>query len=189
MPIVVAICDECGTVSWTGIALVGRAFAKMGGHTSGPCPFCGSTGTVPDGLYDLFGDLVRTLAPSRSGTSFYRLAPLVRSARYQGIDSELTATAIETQAPEFVQLASNVRDHKGWSLYQYLTILLLVIKVVIVAKPPAAVTEPEIDQLYYQFVETHPVIAASPAASLKSAPIQYRRAMAKRRLLEATPPT
>jgi hypothetical protein len=105
------------------------------------------------------------------------------------MDTEVTATAIETQAPEFAQLATNVRDHKGWSLYQYLTILLLVIEVVIVAKLPAGVTEPEIDQLYDQFVETHPVIASSPEASLASAPIQYRKAMATRRLREATPPT
>jgi hypothetical protein len=189
MPIIAAICDRCGTVYSFGITLVGPASRAMVGNTTEPCPFCASTGTVPDGLYDIFGDLVRILAPTRSGTSFYRLAPLVRSARYHGMDSEWTATAIETQAPEFAQLATNVRDHKGWSLYQYLTILLLVIEVVIVAKLPAGVTEPEIDQLYDQFVETHPVIASSPEASLASAPIQYRKAMATRRLREATPPT
>lgn len=87
--------------------------ATMVGNTSGPCPSCGSMGTIPDGLYDVFGEFIRILAlSSRSATSLERLASLLRSAQEQRLDSEATATAIENETPEFAELATNVRDRK-----------------------------------------------------------------------------
>jgi hypothetical protein len=57
MPIIAAICDGCGTVYSFGITLAGPASRAMVGHSTEPCPRCGSMGTVPDGLYDIWRHL------------------------------------------------------------------------------------------------------------------------------------
>ena len=160
MPIIAAICDGCGTVYSFGITLVDPASRAMVGDTSQPCPRCGLSGTIPDGLYETFGDIfgILTRAP-REGTSLWRLAALVRSAQYQRMDTESTAIAIETKEPEFAQLASDIRDRNGWPVSQYLSILLVVIEAVIVERPSGDLTEQQIDQIYLKFVEAHPVIA------------------------------
>lgn len=171
MPVVPAICDQCGTVVSSGIVLGGHVSATMVGNTSGPCPSCGSIGTIPDGLYDVFGEFIRILAlSSRSATSLERLASLLRSAQQQELDSEATATAIENETPEFAELATNVRDRQGWSLYQYLTILLMVIGIIIAARPSGGLTEQQVDQLFQQFVQAHPVLTPSPPATPSAVP-------------------
>lgn len=182
MPIIAAICDGCGTVYSFGITLVDPATRAMAGHTTGPCPRCGAMGTVPDGLYDIFRDIFGILARTpREGLSLWRLAALVRQARFQGMDSESTAIAIETKEPEFARLANDIRDRNCFSLYQYLSMLLIVIEAVIVERPLGDLAEQQIDQIYLEFVEAHPVIAPSAEVAAASRPIQYRGAMARRR--------
>jgi hypothetical protein len=62
----------------------------------------------------------------------------------------------------------DIRGGKGWSLYQYLTILLMAIQIAKFEWLSGGITEQQIDQLYYEFVEAHPVIRPSPATSAES---------------------
>ena len=171
MPVVPAICDRCGAVFPSGFFFGGGASATMVGNTSGRCPRCGAMGTIPDGLYETFGDTLRIVANTpRSAASLQHLASVLRSAQEQGMDREATAAAIERDAPEFADLASDVRRRKGWSLYQYVTILLMVIGLVIAARPSGGLTAQQIDQLFHQFVQAHPVLTPSPPATPSAVP-------------------
>jgi SEC-C motif len=166
MPIVPAICDHCGSVFSSGIVMGGTSSAAMTGNAAGPCPNCGSRGTIPDGLYQTFGDTLQILATSpRSATSLERLAAVLRAAREQGKDMEATAAAIESEAPEFAGLAGGLRQVKGWTLYQWVAILLALITVLISSRNTGCLTTQQVEQLFDEFVQSHPVLAHSPPVS------------------------
>jgi len=128
-------------------------------------------GTIPDGLYETFGDSLRIVANTpRSAASLQHLAGVLRSAQAQGMDREATAAAIERDAPEFAELAGDVRQRKGWSVHQYLVILLMVIQILIAAGAVGGLTEQQVDQLFQEFVQAHPILAPSPAATAAPRP-------------------
>jgi SEC-C motif len=123
-------------------------------------------GTIPDGLYETFGDTLRIVGMTpRSAASLQRLAEVLRSAQEQRMDREATAAAIEQQAPEFADLANDVRQRTGWSLHQYLVILLMVIQILIAAGGAGGLTDQQVEHLFQQFVQAHPVLAPTPTAT------------------------
>ena len=127
-----AICDQCGAVFSSGFAIENSTRVSMVGCGAGPCPSCGGSGTIPDGLYDAFGDTLRILADGpRSARSLEHLADVLRNAQRQGMDREATAVAIETEVPEFAALASDIRQRHGWTLNQWLMFLLALIAVLV----------------------------------------------------------
>lgn len=167
MPVLPAICDQCSTVFSSGFAIENRTRVSMVGCGAGPCPSCGAGGTIPDGLYDAFGDTLRILSDGpRSARSLERLATVLRAAQEHGLDREATAAAIEREAPEYADLAGDVRERRGWSLYQYLTILLMVIAIVAAHGTASnGLTEQQVEHLFHEFIDTHPVLSPSPTAT------------------------
>jgi SEC-C motif len=168
MPIVPAICDQCGTVFAAPFQLQTGAQVGFTNVGSGPCPRCGSMGTIPDGLYEAFGDTLRILP--RSASSLARLAAAVRSAQEQGMDREAAAAAIENEAPEFAALASDVRERSGWNLNLWLMFLLALITLLVTSGEAISNTlsNQELDHLFQEFVQAHPVLAPSPTSTANS---------------------
>src|SRR5258708_29540160 len=52
MPQVPAVCDSCSRLFPSGIVLTNVTHATLTGNKSGPCPFCGSMGSILDGVYE-----------------------------------------------------------------------------------------------------------------------------------------
>ena len=102
-----AVCDNCGTVFRSGIALgPGVENMRMTGNKSGPCPSCGGWGSVPDGVYDTVGDTLNIV----STWSQERIAHLVESleqARTASDPLAATQTAL-AEEPEIWGLASRL---------------------------------------------------------------------------------
>jgi SEC-C motif len=176
MPTVPGICDQCGAVFFSPNISFGTGGTVItAGTRVGPCPHCGSMGSVPDGMYQAFGETLQILAKTpSSAASLQHLAAVLRSARELGKDREATADAIEKEAPEFAGLAGGLREVKGWTVYQWLSLLLLLIGILIShyanSGTPSEFTPQQVEQLFSEFAQGHAVLAPSRQESSPSPP-------------------
>ena len=127
-------------------------------------------GSIPDGLYQTFGDTLRILATAPG--SLRRLASVLRSAERRGKDRDATAAAIETAVPELAGLAGGLRQVKGWTLHQWVMVVLALIAILLKgasSDAPSAFTVQQVEQLFDEFIQSHPVLAPTPQVSLPPA--------------------
>ena len=101
-----AVCDHCGTVFPSGIALGMGASVRIEDVGAGPCPKCGGRGSIPDGLYEFAGEAQRVLSnwsPERQ----QHLAAAIESAR-QAPEPRAAVTAAIAQDPDLAALAKRL---------------------------------------------------------------------------------
>lgn len=147
------------------------------------CPRCGYMGSIPDGLYDTFGDTLRILATTpRSAASLEHLAAVLRSAQEQGKDREATAATIESEVPEFAGLAGGLRQLKGWSIHEWLSLLLPCLLAFLFRLPTSStsVTQQQLDQLVHEFVQALPPPDPSPKTAPSPEPVTHSAPLAVR---------
>jgi hypothetical protein len=77
---------------------------------SGPCPKCGGTGHVPDGIYDFVGNVLSVLAaPERTIAELTRLREVLRRSQKMRESREGAATRVEREVPVFARIGEELR--------------------------------------------------------------------------------
>lgn len=131
MPQLPAFCDNCGTVFPSGFAISGGGSVTLIGNRSGPCPVCGSMGSVPDGLFSAAGDVIRLLAgPQKTVEQLQRLASVIAEARKTVSEPNKAAETIKREAPELSSIIDALPRTRN-ELYGFLTVLLMAVGTVI----------------------------------------------------------
>lgn len=155
MPHVPAICRTCGAVFPSGIVADNSRDIMFTGCTAGPCPRCGGTGEIPDGVYDFVGEAMRVVAaPSYSRERLERIAAILAQARQAGAPAADVVAALEDEAPELSDLARRLLvPRTPAELAGFLVVLLMVVQIYLMTKPPSQPTEAELNQLAEQAVE------------------------------------
>jgi hypothetical protein len=155
MPAVPAICRTCGTVFPSGIVADNSRDIMFTGCTAGPCPKCGGTGEVPDGVYDFVGEAMRVVAaPSCSRERLERIAAILAQARQAGAPAAQVVDALKLEAPELSDLARRILVPRTRAeLAGFLVVLLMVVQIYLMAKPPSQPSEAELNRLAEQAVE------------------------------------
>jgi len=124
MPAVPAFCDSCGTPFASGFFLENALHVNFSGCSSGPCPKCGGTGHVPDGVFNFIGDTVEILsAPDRTVRELRELASLIQAATERRAAPEEVAEQIRAELPGFRRLADLLPTDRG-ELYGFLALVL-----------------------------------------------------------------
>ncbi|WP_159078687.1 hypothetical protein [Orrella marina] len=101
-----AFCDNCGTVFNSGIAGSGSSMITISNCKAGPCPVCGSMGTVPDGAFNLQEHLVTVLSgPASTHERFMRLKAVLEQAKAANKSAEETIKSVEAVDPTIGKLA------------------------------------------------------------------------------------
>src|SRR5690242_13155205 len=123
MPGLPAVCDTCSTV-WDPHAfnISGATNIHIEDVTVSPCPKCGGTGHIPDGIYSATTDTIRVISTTaKSAQSLSALARILQQARNQQATAEQLAKALdEEQAANLKPVADVVRklplklDLKYW---------------------------------------------------------------------------
>ena len=110
MPLVLAICDANGHPFSSGMSIAaGVVNATLIGNKAGPCPVCGSTGTIPDGVYDAVGGVISRIALSGASIGEFRaLHRLLEEP--QNRSAETIADDIDAISPKFNSLANLLRS-------------------------------------------------------------------------------
>jgi hypothetical protein len=176
MPAVLAVCDTCGTAYPSGIAIENSGNIRIEDVTSGPCPVCGSMGTVPDGRYDATKNSIYIMATSaKSVESLRRLEAALRGVNRPGVSGRAVADAIKSQAPEFSALAPVVQ-RGGFDFKWWLPTVLLAITVMIMMwdriDPASKGASPEqIREIYQQVLQQTQQTAPRTTPTPKLTPV------------------
>lgn len=154
MPDIPAFCDNCGAIFRSGI-FIGGGTATMVGNRAGPCPVCGSMGTIPDGVYSAAGNVLRLLSgPQKTVEQLKRLAAVINEARRTQEEPNQIAERIKEEAPElssFVDALPKTRSE----LYNFLLVILTAVSVLIAAYAVnnSSPSEEEIERMVEDTVE------------------------------------
>lgn len=124
MPELPAFCDKCGTAFRSGFAFDNATNITLSGNKSGPCPKCGGTGHVPDGVFNFIGSTIEILsAPERTVNELTRLMQIIREAKEKQQTPETVATQIKTELPALSRLADLLPRNRG-ELYAFLAVII-----------------------------------------------------------------
>jgi hypothetical protein len=127
--LVPVFCDTCGTVFASDRILGGDMRVTLQRISIGPCPVCGGTGQVPDGVYDFIGDTIRVLnAPESSTEKLGRLAQIIEAGRTREAPAEQIVSELEEEAPELAPVIDVLVQQKPDPL-RWLMLLLAIIGV------------------------------------------------------------
>jgi len=131
MPQLPAFCDNCGTVFPSGFAIIGVASATFIGNKSGPCPVCGSMGSVPDGVFSAADNVIRLLSgPQKTIEQLQRLASVISEARRTASEPKDALEKIKREAPELNSIIDALPKTRN-ELYGFLTVILMAVGTVI----------------------------------------------------------
>ena len=130
MPNPPAFCDNCGAIfpseiggeNSTNITYI---------NCSSPCPYCGGKGSIPDGVYNFTGDVIRLLSgPQKTVEQLQRLAKIITAARESSEEPSQTFEKIKREAPELRSIV-DILPTTRIELYAFLTLIVIAISVII----------------------------------------------------------
>lgn len=122
-----AFCDTCGAVFRSGIVVKNSTNITFAGNRAGPCPACGGTGHIPDGVFNFIGNTIEILsAPKRTVDELSHLTNILREAKEKQRSPEEVAEKIREELPELSGLADLLPKTRA-ELYAFLALIVAVI--------------------------------------------------------------
>jgi len=160
-----AFCDRCGAVFPSGFVFEDCTNITLSGNTAGPCPVCGGSGHIPDGVFNFLGDTVEILsAPQRTVDELTQLATIIGNAQRSGASREEVSQQIQEQLPQLSGIASLLPASRA-ELYSFLTLLIATIalaaQLVGGSTKPSNVTVNNV----INYVYSQPATTAAPAST------------------------
>lgn len=143
----------------------------MSGNSAGPCPKCGGTGDVPDGIYTAFDDVVSFLAASdEAEAKMQSVIDVLRAARDGRSTPEAAVNEMRAAIPDAPQTFWNTVDSvKGRGLY---ALLMLALTVFAAAQPYLKSDQPGIAPRDVEAIVERAVTAASERHVQRTGPVQ-----------------
>ena len=127
MPSVPAFCDTCGTVFHSGV-IAENSSIGFSNVLSGPCPKCGGTGHIPDGVFNFIGNTIEILsAPERTIKELTQLAQILQDAKVKGETPEAVIARIHQELPSLSRMADLLPKNRS-ELYGFLALILTVVQ-------------------------------------------------------------
>lgn len=129
MPMIPAFCDSCGTAFESGIFIEDCLNVTLSGNKAGPCPKCGSMGSVIDGVFNVSRDLIEIIsAPAWTIDRLERLAALLAAIRDTRDDPQAALDRAKSQEPELRNVLDALPKTR-MELYAFITMLIALIAV------------------------------------------------------------
>lgn len=133
MPEMPAFCDNCGVVFGSGFVFENCTNVTLSGSRVGPCPNCGGTGHVPDGVYDITGNAIKLLQGTfKTVQQLRQLSALLVEAQKHNLSKEQVKENIQETVPELINFASVLPQTRS-ELYGFIGIILTAIGLLITA--------------------------------------------------------
>jgi hypothetical protein len=121
-----AVCDNCSTIFPSSFELksINTSFY---GCTSGPCPICGSTGHILDGVYSFVENTILLLNNSnKTKNELQKLIDILKEAKNKGQSINEIANKISSEAPELSSIKEILPKSRS-EFYAFISILITII--------------------------------------------------------------
>jgi hypothetical protein len=131
MPMVPAFCDSCGFAFPSGVFVENCVNITLSGNKVGPCPKCGSMGSVIDGVFDATRNLIEIVsAPDWTKQKLKGLEVTLKKIQELDASPEEKVDVLKREAPELSSIAETLPRTRV-ELYAFLTMLLFAISIFI----------------------------------------------------------
>ena len=156
MPDIPAFCDKCGAIFRSGIFIGGGGVATLVGNKAGPCPSCGSMGTIPDGVFSAAGNVLRLLSgPSKTVNQLKQLASVISEAQRTQEEPNIVADKIKEEAPELASVIDALPQTRA-ELYSFILVIFTAITMLIAVSNlnnNETLSEAEIEKMVEESIE------------------------------------
>lgn len=154
MPAVPAFCNTCGAVFASGFNFENAIGVSFAGCGAGPCPRCGGTGHIPDGVFNFIGNTIEILsAPGRTIAELTRLAEILKDAKAKAETREEVASRIKKEVPTLSKLGELLPENRG-ELYGFLAVVLAAIQLFTQSPSGPSTTIVNVTQVIQQVTES-----------------------------------
>lgn len=154
MPMLPAFCDNssCRTIFASGFVIENCANVTLSGNKAGPCPKCGGWGSIPDGVFNVMGDVVTMLTgTAKSVESLQRLNAIINGAKNRLVTPEELSNNISEEVPEFNDLSSYFPKTR-MELYTFI-IMLAAVLTLLISSRGGSVEKEEIQDMIDEAIE------------------------------------
>jgi hypothetical protein len=151
------ICDDCGRIWITeqlvGVTGGGSANVQLQNVGVSPCPYCGGTGHVPDGMYRLQENAAEYLGALKPA-ELRALLHVVSEAQAQNLNAEQVAERIEEEVPAAAEVGGLLKMDAS-ALRDWLAILLALLSIILplVEHQQQPLTQEQTRQAFVQALE------------------------------------
>lgn len=159
MPDVPAVCDRCGTAFRSGISMGVGASAQLIGNMSGPCPRCGSMGTIPNGYYAAASET--SLLKAASLDELRRMLNALNDFRTGRASREEAASRLAESGPAGEKISKQFLSRPDrMELWTFVAMVAAIVSVLVAirgsknAQPATTTLEVDIDVKVNQQTET-----------------------------------
>lgn len=160
MPPIPAVCERCGALflanNLIGVQAGGVATVSFVNSRVGPCPSCGGTGLIPDGLYEVTNTLVRRLSDVRVD-DLVRLRDILRESQQK---PRVAPDEVVDQIEQAVPAVSGLRallSQGGTPLATWITLLLMIVTMLLdrceADDEKEALSEDQVEQIVQDALE------------------------------------
>ena len=126
MPEMPAFCQNCGAIFSSGMVFDNCTNLKLSGNIV-QCPRCGGIGKVPDGVFDIVGDVINVLSATKNTiNNLNKLNNILKNAKKLNYSHEEIKSKIEEDLPELSSL-SDVLPKTRTELYAFVALILTTI--------------------------------------------------------------
>jgi len=137
MPFVPAFCNTCGTAFPSPFDFKNAFDVTLTGVSVGPCPKCGGTGHVPDGVFNFVNRTIEVLsAPQRTVEELTRFVQILREAKENQQSTEQVAAKIKSQIPSLASVADLLPKNRV-ELYSLLAVVVAALPMLTQTSPPS----------------------------------------------------
>ena len=174
------ICQSCGRLWIVTNLFGGSGKVALRDISVAGCPYCGGTGRIPDGVYDLAGGVVRYLSSGAvSVADLRRLQDVLRYAQQRNAKPTEIVKEIKRKVPTAEGITASFSSQTSIALAAWLTVLIGLISIILMTRtqnPGMSLTQTQVEQAVEQALKNahageqpaaRPAVAPSVAPSVR----------------------
>lgn len=167
-----ALCDSCGAFfTPPAISLGNVQRLTISNVAVAPCPRCGGTGHIPDGVYSVFGDVLQVLsAPAHSIDELRRLAEILERARAMSQSTDEVKERIRKESPGLASIADLLPENRGERIAFIAMVIAAVALIADLSRSDEKATNVTVNQVINNITIEAPKNPAEKKAQPRSAP-------------------
>jgi len=171
VPEMPAFCDNCGAIFGSGFVFENGTNISLSGNKVGPCPNCGATGSVPDGVYDITGNAIKLISGTlKTVEQLKALSVILTNAQKNNQTREEVDEQIQKETPELSSFAS-ILPKTRVELYAFITIILMAIGLMITSSSNDSLSEDDVEQMIERAIQQ----SMQPQTNFKTLPYSPKK--------------
>jgi hypothetical protein len=147
VPEMPAFCDNCGAIFGSGFVFENCTNITLSGNKVGPCPNCGATGSVPNGVYDITGNAIKLISGTLKTVEQLKvLSTILTNAQKNNQTREEVNEQIQKETPELSSFAA-ILPKTRIELYAFITIILMAIGLMITSSNNESLSDSDVEKM------------------------------------------